>query len=57
MNANPFLGVFFHWLGGLASGSFYVPYRGVQEVVVGSLLAGRRVLHLDHRPVDPGLAA
>jgi alpha-L-rhamnosidase len=31
MNANPFLGVFFHWLGGLASGSFYVPYRGVRR--------------------------
>jgi L-rhamnose-H+ transport protein len=28
---NPFLGVFFHWLGGLASGSFYVPYRFVQR--------------------------
>jgi len=27
---NPLLGVFFHWLGGLASGSFYVPYRGVK---------------------------
>jgi L-rhamnose-H+ transport protein len=24
------LGVFFHWLGGLASGSFYVPYRKVR---------------------------
>jgi L-rhamnose-H+ transport protein len=21
----------FHWLGGLASGSFYVPYRGVKH--------------------------
>jgi L-rhamnose-H+ transport protein len=31
MQANPFLGVFFHWLGGLASGSFYVPYRGVRK--------------------------
>ena len=31
MGANPFLGVFFHWLGGLASGSFYVPYRGVKK--------------------------
>jgi L-rhamnose-H+ transport protein len=31
MNANPFLGVFFHWLGGLASGSFYVPYRRVRK--------------------------
>jgi len=29
--ANPFLGVFFHWLGGLASGSFYVPYKGVKR--------------------------
>ncbi len=30
MLPNPALGVFFHWLGGLASGSFYVPYRGVK---------------------------
>ncbi len=28
---NPILGVFFHWLGGLASGSFYVPYKGVRK--------------------------
>jgi L-rhamnose-H+ transport protein len=28
---NPALGVFFHWLGGLASASFYVPYRGVKN--------------------------
>jgi L-rhamnose-H+ transport protein len=28
---NPVLGVFFHWLGGLASASFYVPYRGVKR--------------------------
>jgi L-rhamnose-H+ transport protein len=31
MNPNPALGVFFHWLGGLASGSFYVPYKGVRH--------------------------
>lgn len=31
MISNPILGVFFHWLGGLASGSFYVPYRGVRQ--------------------------
>src|SRR5438477_12480719 len=31
MSANPVLGVFFHWLGGLASGSCYVPYRGVRR--------------------------
>ena len=30
MGANPLLGVFFHWLGGLASASFYVPYRQVR---------------------------
>jgi L-rhamnose-H+ transport protein len=29
--ANPFLGVFFHWLGGLAAGSFYAPYRRVRN--------------------------
>lgn len=28
---NPLLGVFYHWLGGLASGSFYVPFRGVRR--------------------------
>lgn len=31
MIPNPVLGVFFHWLGGLASASFYVPYRGVKR--------------------------
>lgn len=31
MNPNPALGVLFHWLGGLASGSFYVPYKGVKH--------------------------
>ena len=31
MTPNPLLGVFFHWLGGLASASFYVPYRGVRH--------------------------
>ena len=31
MLPNPALGVFFHWLGGLASASFYVPYRGVKR--------------------------
>ena len=30
MGPNPLLGVFFHWLGGLASGSFYVPFRRVK---------------------------
>ncbi len=31
MTPNPALGVLYHWLGGLASGSFYVPYRGVKR--------------------------
>ena len=31
MTANPAVGVVYHWLGGLASGSFYVPYRGVKR--------------------------
>jgi L-rhamnose-H+ transport protein len=31
MGANPLLGVLFHWLGGLASASFYVPYKGVKR--------------------------
>jgi L-rhamnose-H+ transport protein len=31
MNPNPMIGVLYHWLGGLASGSFYVPYRGVKR--------------------------
>src|ERR1043166_258352 len=30
MTPNPFLGVFLHWLGGLAAGSFYVPYKQVK---------------------------
>ena len=30
MNPNPILGVFFHWLGGLSSASFYVPYRRIR---------------------------
>jgi L-rhamnose-H+ transport protein len=28
---NAVFGVLFHWLGGLASGSFYVPYKGVKK--------------------------
>ncbi len=28
---NPVLGLFYHWLGGLASASFYIPYRGVKR--------------------------
>lgn len=31
MIPNPLLGVVFHWLGGLASGSFYVPYKAVKN--------------------------
>lgn len=28
---NPLIGVFYHWLGGLSSASFYVPYKGVRR--------------------------
>ena len=28
---NPLLGVVFHWIGGFASASFYVPYKGVRR--------------------------
>jgi len=31
MTPNPLLGLFLHWLGGFASGSFYVAYRGVRH--------------------------
>src|SRR5213078_3665081 len=31
MVPNPALGVVLHWLGGLASASFYIPYRGVKR--------------------------
>jgi L-rhamnose-H+ transport protein len=31
MGSNPFLGLVFHWIGGLASASFYIPYRGVKN--------------------------
>lgn len=31
MTPNPLLGVLFHWLGGFAAGSFYVPYRMVRR--------------------------
>ncbi|UDF05330.1 L-rhamnose/proton symporter RhaT [Asticcacaulis sp. AND118] len=30
MTPNPLIGVFFHWLGGLASASFYVPYKKIK---------------------------
>ncbi|WP_114951500.1 L-rhamnose/proton symporter RhaT [Sphingosinicella terrae] len=31
MTPNPLLGLLFHWLGGLASASFYVPFRWVRH--------------------------
>ncbi len=31
MTPSPLLGVGLHWLGGLAAGSFYVPFRGVRR--------------------------
>ena len=31
MNGDPSLGVLFHWIGGLAAASFYLPYKGVRR--------------------------
>lgn len=31
MAPNPFLGLLYHWIGGLAAASFYIPYRRVQR--------------------------
>src|ERR1051325_4665456 len=31
MTANPPLGLLFHWIGGLMSASFYIPYRRVKN--------------------------
>jgi L-rhamnose-H+ transport protein len=31
MNSNPLLGVILHAIGGLAAGSFYIPYKGVRR--------------------------
>ncbi|HEY0309189.1 MAG TPA: L-rhamnose/proton symporter RhaT [Acidobacteriaceae bacterium] len=31
MGPNPFLGVIFHWLGGLASASNFIPFRGIKR--------------------------
>ena len=31
MAPNPALGILFHWIGGLAAASFYIPYRQVQR--------------------------
>jgi L-rhamnose-H+ transport protein len=31
LEANPFLGVLFHWIGGLAAASFYIPYLKVRR--------------------------
>lgn len=31
MTPNPLLGLLFHWIGGLSSASFYIPYRGVKK--------------------------
>ena len=49
MNPNPVIGVLYHWLGGLASGSFLraLPWR--EAMGLGNILAGRRLLQLDHR--------
>ena len=31
MDANPFAGVAYHWVGGLAAASFHIPYKAVKQ--------------------------
>ncbi|MDB5325219.1 MAG: rhaT [Phycisphaerales bacterium] len=31
MQSNPFVGVIYHWIGGLAAGSFYLPFKRVRR--------------------------
>ena len=31
MTPNPLIGVIYHWIGGFAAGSFYIPYKGVKK--------------------------
>ncbi|HEV2212083.1 MAG TPA: L-rhamnose/proton symporter RhaT, partial [Gammaproteobacteria bacterium] len=31
MNANPFLGLVYHWIGGLSAASCYLPFRGIRR--------------------------
>ena len=31
MTPHPVLGILFHWIGGLAAASFYIPYRRVRR--------------------------
>ena len=40
MNANPLLGVLLHAVGGLASASFYIPFRGDVSAKCSCLLHG-----------------
>ena len=31
MGPNPFLGVIFHWIGGFASATNFIPFRGIKR--------------------------
>ena len=31
MGPNPFIGVLYHWIGGLASASNFIPFRGIKR--------------------------
>jgi len=51
--SEPFQGVMFHWIGGLAAASFYIPYRAIKRG------RGRRIgssarFRMDRRADDPG---
>ena len=50
MAANPVIGVVYHWLGGLASGSFYVPYWIIAPWILGALMTKHLLLVLHEAP-------
>jgi hypothetical protein len=56
MGANPILGVFLQWLGGLAAGSFYLPQPPGTRLVVGDLLARWRHGELGRHALGHGVA-
>ncbi len=47
---NPFLGVIYHWIGGFASATNFIPFPRNQALVLGGLLAYPGLRCLDRRP-------
>ena len=48
LDPNPLIEALFHWLGGLSSASFYVPYKH-SSLVLGDLLDHGQCIFLGHR--------